>query len=205
MAPAIKDGPAATPSLRTLGGGAQQAAAGDHVHAGAMVLIHDEVLTVAKPSVDIPNIPATYRHLLLLVYGRGTLNATNTGLLVRLNDDTTANYSRQVILAAGSATLMAEGMTGATALEVGDIPAASAPAGSFGAVELKLLHYATTAGHKPGLSHAFRRAGTTANDLPLTLRGHIWLSTAAITRVTVSPGSGDLAVGTAVSLYGLNG
>lgn len=89
IAAAIKDAAAATPSLRTLGTGATQAAAGNHTHAttGSSVLDRDQTATTVsntttETSVYSYSVPggtlSTNRKLRLTILGR-FLNNTGAG------------------------------------------------------------------------------------------------------------------------------
>ena len=116
-------------------------------NAGALVKLAETLLSSDAAGIVFANIPSTYRHLRLIVQARGSTAASDVLLLLRLNNDSGANYDRQM-LEGHAATVAASELLASTVARIGSIPAANAPTSAVGQVEVVLAHYAGTTFHK---------------------------------------------------------
>jgi hypothetical protein len=92
------------------------------------------------------------------------------------------------------------GASAASAMQVGILPAATAPSNLAGSVRISLDGYAGTTFQK-----VVRAVGSTsqATGAPLVQdHGGVWRSTSAITSLTLLPASGNFVQGTTAVLYG---
>lgn len=169
---------------------------------GALVLLEDKLLTAAAASFDFTGIPATYRHLLLIVNGRGSVAAGSTLLQLTLNGDGAANYDGQRLVGI-DITPSASAQAAATFVNVGDLAGATLPAGISGHTTLTLYDYAGTTFQKTLTGSAGVRFGVAAADMVLTNFMGAWRSTAAVTRVTIAPAAGNFIAGSRATLYAL--
>lgn len=171
------------------------------VLAPSTTIISESVLAGGEASVDITSIPATYRHLRLVVIGRGDTAALATNLLLRYNNDSAANYdwvlsSYQGASGSGSTQAAAQ-----TAARVGTLLAASATAGDPTLADVFIPAYAGTTFRK--VSSTVQNLGNGTNTMGADQLSAKWNSTAAINRITLLPAAGNFAAGTTVTLYGI--
>jgi hypothetical protein len=167
---------------------------------GAMAQLGEINLLADAAGVEFQSIPQTYRHLVLEVFGRGTVSALETNLMMRFNNDSTSIYDFSATLVDISGDTYAQG--GAQIwTKIGVLPAATAPASYGGSARIEIPDYTNTTFHKQGLSIAGWATSTT--NLCHWAGWSRWRSTAAVTMVGVYAGSGSLLTGTRVNLYGI--
>ena len=147
--------------------------------------------------ITFSDIPQTYDHLEVSCYVRDDRSNSSDSLLITLNDDTTAaNYDRQTLY--GSGTDVTAG-TSAADNTIGNIPSATHTANVFGVTTVTIYNYTKTDRHKHFLSvsgeDAFQYVGIDS------LR---WENTAAITKILVNGGNGNLAAGSVIELRGIS-
>jgi len=160
---------------------------------GAVTAIADSLLTAAAASFDFASIPGTYRHLRVLLSGRLDTSGGFGSVGLTLNGDTGAHYDYAV---SGNTT---DAQSGQASMLVAIMPDAGAGAGRSGGAAIDLPNYAGTALHKQVLSLAGLH-NVTYNQA--RQYSGLWLSTAAIARVTIAPASGNFATGSRCTLYG---
>jgi hypothetical protein len=156
------------------------------------------VLGAAAASIDLLSIPAHYRHLRVIVGARCD-NTTAQRLRMRLNNDSAANYSwRMAELSAAYATDLG---TATAYAECGYATDSDALAGAYAATEIIVADYSDAA-----RATAYHARGMLRDSAPnlfnFLFAGH-WHSLAAVNRLTLFPATGNFAVGTYVSLYGM--
>lgn len=169
--------------------------------AGSLQRISETVLTEAAASVDIQSIPATYRHLRVVVLGRSDTAAAGATLLMRFNNDSAGNYDNVLQSYQGTNGSGDSSAAAATSARIGTVAAASATSGEAGMCEVLIPNYAGTTFQKVAMSVGNSGIGTTVQEVGQF--SSQWNSTSAITRITVLPGAGNFIAGTVVSLYGL--
>lgn len=168
----------------------------------AVEVVAASTLSVAAASIDFTGIPATYKHLRLVLVGRSDQATSLTTLRIRFNNDSGANYFWQSLK--GFATnVQAADSTGQTSGQVGDFPAASASANIPGALTLEIPNYAGTVFEKAAFGVYVGRSSASSSNQYLTEVGFAWGSTAAISRITAFPAAGNFIAGTVATLYGL--
>ncbi len=182
-------------------------ATGDLITAAQLNLLPIRIsdTTVAGASVasiDITSISQSFAHLLLHIYGRGATAAASTGMNVRANGDSGSNYDVQKVTGIAAAASAAESLA-TTAITVGTFPAASAAANIFAGGVVLLLNYGNAANQKCGMTFLAGKIGTSTGNLEARFNSWFWRSNAAINQITVSAGTGNLDIGTRVTLYGL--
>lgn len=168
---------------------------------GAMQLISDMPLSAAASSIDFPNIPQTFAHLVLKVTVRGT--GTGSTLLVAcFNGDFGLNYDWQR-MGFVSTGVTASQFLGAGGINFQSIPNANNTANRFAAAVIEVPNYTGTQ-HKTA-------QGTTVNPYAAggavagTTAMGVWNNGAAINRITLLPFDANFAAGSRATLYGLGG
>jgi hypothetical protein len=176
----------------------------DNFNSGVLRKLADTTLGVAAASIDMTSIPQTFAHLKLELYLRTDVAAAADNVRVRFNGDTAANYDAHSghFTGAGSGSTESIGQTAIVLYE--HATGSTATANEFGKFEVIIPHYTGTTSRKG--THSFGGRKTTDASLGggviFTHGG--WRSTAAITQVTILPGSGaNLAAGSRVTLYGV--
>lgn len=174
--------------------------------AGGSYHVLAETIVSGSPAanIDFTSISGAYRHLEIYLTVRANDAAAFVLLNVQFNGDTGANYDWQRTTIT-NATQGGSATAGATAARMGLITSTGASAtNNPGGGRLFIPHYAGTVFNKTALSYT-TEFQTTTNTGFLSEQGHmLWRSTAAITRVTLTPSAGSFIVGSMATLYGLD-
>jgi len=166
---------------------------------------YDALATVTAPSgglasISFVGIPAGYKHLQL----RGILRTNDSGSWnnqqMLFNSDTGSNYKSHYLFADGSSAT-AGAVAGSTSFN--DFMRAasnSLTAGIFGAAVIDILDYSTTNKYK-----TFRAVqGGDSNGAGMVgLVSGVWMSTSAITSITINPSGGTAIQYSSFALYGV--
>lgn len=146
-------------------------------------------------SVDVSGLPAG--DLEVSFWGRGDAAVAGVLVYLRLNSDTGNNYHCTVARFYANDTMdysTSDG-TNLTYLQIGAVPAATSTANYWGQVNHTIPSYKSTAAFKAGSgTGADFRDTTTANARAQIFSG-LWLSTAAITTVSIVASSGNWVSG----------
>lgn len=163
---------------------------------------HDPAAPAASITFYNP-LPTGYRHLEIEWYARGDTAATSTGILLRFNNDSAANYDTQKLWGNAATTTAAESLA-ATSIAAADMPANTATAAYFGTGRILIPHYAGTTGNKTAVSnYGYFTANTTGTGFSQQNIGK-WRTTAtAITRLDLIPAAGNFASGSLFILRGM--
>lgn len=161
-----------------------------------LVKLAETVLGATAASIDFTSIPATYRHLLLAITIRKT--TADGSYTVRLNNDSGANYTLQQVSGSAAAATAVESLA-ATSWGFGGIPSTA------NYVSNALVIFPDYAGslYKTFVQLGTKIVGVSTGNLVMAARGGIWLNTAAINRITLTPDANNFDVGSTVTIYGL--
>lgn len=157
------------------------------------------VLASNTTNIVLSNIPQTFNHLQLRIFGRSSSAAFGTNVPGGFNGDGGNNYSYHYI-GSNAASTFAGATASANALNFGWIAGTTSPSNTFSANVIDILDYTSTNKYK--VVKSFN--GTDGNSSALSLVGYwsgLWLSTAAITSINLS---NTFAAGTRVDLYGIS-
>ena len=165
-----------------------------------------QVITVGPAgasSVSFTNIPGTYTHLQVRAIAR-TTRTSSSGIdyvSIRFNSDSGSNYSYHLLYGNGS-TVTAQASTSSTALYNGNAPRDGATASIYGANVFDILDYANTNKYKTLRT----LGGTDTNGAgQITFSSGLWMSTSAITSITLSPESDSWKEYSQFALYAVKG
>jgi len=171
--------------------------------AAGMVKIFDQTLSGSAASIDTGagGIPAGYSGLQIQVLARADGAFFSGGFQLQFNNDTAADYD--YIWTDNSNGVSSSFIsTGITSGKVMEGPGASiATATIFGAAHVTIPAYADTTAYK-----AFTSLGgfaETSGHSELVHSVSTWRSTAAITRIALITGIGNLVAGSRMTIWGL--
>lgn len=171
---------------------------------GGLHLIAETTLGASAANFDFTSIPSGYRHLMVVWLLRSDVSATSDSCLTSLNNDTTnANYDRQYFQAVASSTTAVAVNAGSGSRAGLQSTGATSPANQFGTGYLLVADY-TSSQYKT--VHGFGNAWTNRSSSTILMYHWVqgWANTAAVTRITIAPGTGSNFVsGSAVQLYGV--
>ncbi len=155
---------------------------------------YDSIATVTPytttTTVEFNSIPATYTHLQVRAFIMGSGYST-----LRFNGDTTtSNYRDHYVGGTGAVTFAGTDASQAYFANLGS-------SDGVGLV-LDVLDYANTNKYKTQRTlNGFDKNGSGE----ISLHSSLWMSTAAITSIKVTAGSGTFASGSHFALYGIKG
>jgi len=146
-------------------------------------------------SISFTSIPSTYKHLQI----RGIWQLSAVGnLKIQFNSDTGANYKCHFLYGDGSTTQSSVTSVSPNAMSLGYKGGTS----NFAASICDILDYANTSKYKTIRSlDGNDRNG--AGDIEFD--SGLWLNTAAVTSITLTPQSGTINQYSSLALYGIKG
>ena len=133
---------------------------------------------------------------------RGTDTPGQITTFMRFNGDAANNYADEYLTWYAGTVTPTERLA-ASGIYIGNSPAAGAPANLSSFHDILIPNYAGTAFHKAIRSFGGNRNGTVTTTIRGDLTSGYWLSTAAINRITVYPGTALFAAGSRLSIYGI--
>lgn len=166
----------------------------------------DTVLAVDTASVDIQSI-AGGAHLEGWMFGRSDKAGATDDAGIRMNNDSTANYDRQVskfITSAGNTTLSGADLYAQTVFSVqNSLVGNSGAAGYFAQMRFTIVNYGDSVNAKVVDAQLSNRDSTTTGHITNSLVSGGWRGTAAINRITfiVSGGGTIFKAGSRFSIY----
>lgn len=147
-------------------------------------------------TITFSSIPSTYSHLQIRYIARNTTAIDS--FIIRFNSDISSNYARHKLTGDG-ATASAVAATSATYMASSDYPTATS---TFAAGVIDILDYANTNKYKT----MRLLAGYDANGSGLVdFRSNLWMSTNAVTTITITANSNSFAQYSSFALYGVKG
>ena len=164
----------------------------------------DSITTVtvvsATGTITFSSIPQTYTHLQIRGVGRMNYSLAQAGLGIYFNGDTSTSYRNHFLVGTGSGTASSSEDGATNTPYPYQLPAASAPSGTFGPVIMDILDYSSTSKNKVlrGLGGGDRNGSG-----QVYLSSAAWFNTAAITSITLTTGSTQLITNSTFALYGI--
>jgi len=147
-------------------------------------------------SISFTSILQTFTDLHLVISTRASAASDSIGL--RFNSDTGSNYTYRYLLGNGTTASSGNGTT--TSTLGGRQPESTFTANTFGSVSFYIPNY-TGATYKSVSTDAVSENNATTAMAQLT--ASIWSNTAAITSITIIPGSGNFVEYSTATLYGV--
>jgi hypothetical protein len=148
-------------------------------------------------SMDFTSIPTTFTDLCVLVSARQSGAATTASLNMSLNGST-SNFTYRTIQGAGSGT--PSSFSGSTSY-IGQTPAATATASTFGSAQLYIPNYAGSTNKSVSVETVDELNGTTTYA---QMTASLWSQTAAINALSLISGNGVFSQYSTAYLYGVS-
>ena len=150
-------------------------------------------------SISFTSIPATFTDLCLVFSLRGTLSNPQVGHLIRLNNDSGANYSSRRLVGDGSSASSAS-ESASTSIYGGQAPAATSTGSTFGSTSIYIPNYAGSTAKSLSFETTRETNGTSTF---MSLIAGLFSGTAAIDRLDIICESANWAEYSSASLYGV--
>jgi hypothetical protein len=165
------------------------------------IMLEDINLTGGtQASFDFQSIPATFKHLKIELVGRSTRAAqVFDSVTLKANNDSGNNYFGYLQFRGGSSEQVSAGAP----FSVTFVGAASTPANWQSNAEITLYNYASTNIYKTWQTRGMDFENSAAGGLWIYDGGGLWASTAAISRLTLTPSNGSWAQYSRATLYGM--
>ncbi len=156
-------------------------------------------------SIDFTSIPQTYKHLQIRLFGRDNTSNTSAAGFIKFNSDNGSNYAGHQLYGDG-ASAAASSSTATTPLNT--VPTftmagGNASASIFGMTIIDVLDYTNTNKYK--VTRALNGLDVNGNGGYVLLRSNLWLSTAAITSISLLPNGTTIQQYSSFALYGIKG
>lgn len=169
---------------------------------GALTLLSTTTLS-GSGTIDVSAIDQTYNDLFFVLIARGTRAAATDGVLLRLNNDSGANYDYIVLGDNSGAQSKSLAQAQTSAFVANLMPGNTATAGRFLTAEFVIPGYASTTWSKQVIWASCGESGTSSALVYSEHAAAFWLSTAAVTRITVfGQTTANLATGSTLRIYG---
>lgn len=151
----------------------------------------------AVSSITFSSINQGYTDLVVVCYARSTGAFTADDIIGQFNSDTTSNYSNTQLFGNGS-TASSNRQSSQTSFKAGLTTGTSSASNVFATSTLNIMNYANTTTFKTAIVRKDNAESLTMANVSL------WRKTPeAITSLLLAPVSGNFAVGSTFSLYGI--
>lgn len=173
--------------------------------AGGLIVLYDNTLAVAGPSLDTGagGIAGGHKDILVLIYARTNRAAVEDNIVVTFNGDSGAHYNSERLQAAATTLTGIEGTAATSLLGAATVAAATAAAGIFSMLRMFVPSYDNTVGFKIIEASAAAMAEGAVSGLFHGFAS-MWQSTAAITRIGIVSATGsNFVAGSRLVVYGL--
>ena len=161
--------------------------------------------TGGEASFTFSSIPSTYKHLQIRGIARTTAAIGGVAECYwRANADGGANYAYHRLYGDGT-SVVATGIASQTEIQFGPYQAGSGTtAGTYGSAIIDIVDYASTSKNKTFRILQGLDANTASTNFRVAANSGVWLSTSAISSLTVY-GAAAFAAGSTFALYGIKG
>ena len=161
--------------------------------------------TGSSGTITFNSIPATYKHLQIRCIGRST-TTKGYGIVKPNNDSSTANYTYHTVYGGGATVTADKYTTGSLggSYSIYTTGATSELSDNVGATILDIHDYASTTKYKTFRSFTGYDNNQAGNGI-VFLISTLWLSTSAISSLTIDLQGVNFSTATTLALYGIKG
>jgi len=155
-------------------------------------------------NVEFTSIPGTYKHLQIRGISRSTKtpNADDDGILLTFNSDTGSNYAAHRLKGNGSSA-SSDGQVSGTYINIGIGARDGATSGIYGTIVTDILNYTDT--NKYTTVRSLSGCEFNNTNGAVLLNSGLWMNTAAITSIKLSPEQNNFKQYSHFALYGIKG
>jgi hypothetical protein len=153
-------------------------------------------------SITFSSIPSTYTHLQIRGIARDSRAGVATNLYLQYNSDTGANYTAHELYGNGSTAVAGFEGTSQTSALAARVTGNNSAASAFGGFVIDILDYANTNKYKTNRSLAGHEDNSSG---AIWLISGLWMSTSAVTSVTITPVTSPILQYSSFALYGVKG
>lgn len=165
--------------------------------------IADVVVSSSTSVMDFSSIPATYKHLRIVVSARSASAVLGDDGSLKLNGDSSSVYDSMAVGIRHNGVLTTAEHLADTKGYAFAIPGASASASYFGGAVISIPDYANSSRNKTYHGEGQIHQSPVTQNLFVSIREGMWKSTSPINRVTlVMANSDNFEVGSRATLYG---
>jgi hypothetical protein len=150
-------------------------------------------------TIDFTSIPSTYTDLVVKLSARGDAGAISRSVYLTFNSLTTS-YSDRYLQGDGSAASSGSNSGGTTKIYAGECTASTATSNTFGNQEIYIPNYAGSSNKSVSVDAV---AETNATTQYMSLVAGLLANSAAITSLTLTPGTGNFVQYSTATLYGI--
>lgn len=201
--PTLSDTADVPRDIQALAGAVDSAIGSAAAGAGGTQKIADVTLASDTANIDLPSLPQTYAHLLVVHSLRGTSSSDIQPISLNVNNDGTGSYYSQLLRGNNNVASVIPFLAGA-GMTIGGAPCATAASGvdTFGAGVLFIPNY-TGSMYKQMVALSGAVTGGAAATMWIDAVVGLWFKTPAITRLTLSVLGGGVRTRSRATVYGL--
>jgi hypothetical protein len=153
-------------------------------------------------SISFTNIPQNFKHLQLRVFAKDSRNTDASQLSVQYNSDAGTNYTSHALYGNGSSISVVADGTSQTSAAMCRIAGNTDTTNIYAAGIVDILDYSSSLKYKT--TKALAGYDINGNG-QLYLTSGLWMSTAAITRMDITPVTTPIRQYSSFALYGIRG
>ena len=165
----------------------------------ATFLIQRVAGTGSSGNITFTSIPQTYSSLQIRLIGRDSAGTGTSNFGIQINSDTGSNYTRHNLRGNGSAT-SAGGSASTSSISGSLLPLSNQTANVMGTSIIDIHDYASTSRYKT--VRVFGGVDLNGSGT-VELDSGVWMSTSAITSITLIPGWTTWTTTSSIALYGM--
>ena len=175
---------------------------------GASLSSYESIATISgtgsSGTITFSSIPSTFKHLQIRGIARDDRALSYDIIKMQFNSDTGSNYAYHTLTGDGS-TASANGGASQTYVYASNISAGgNTLTNTMGVFIVDILDYASTTKYKTtrglaGMDQNFTSSGTQQ----IRIESGLWMSTSAITSISLITGSGNFTTSSTFALYGI--
>jgi hypothetical protein len=170
----------------------------------AYELISTTTLSSNTNTVTLSSIPATYKHLRLILTGRSSFANTGTSnVFMRMNGDSSSSYWHHLLEVQSSSAYNSNPGSTQTQARIGITSQNNSTAGYWGGIQIEMPDYTST--NKYRVARVSSRMDTDTGTAFMDYGSALYISTAALSSVSFYLDQGDWISGSRFSIYGLSG
>jgi hypothetical protein len=151
-------------------------------------------------SIDFTSIPSTYTDIVIKLSCRIGSSADRDGVLLTFNNNT-SGYSFARMYGYDSGLSGTDNASSQSSIAVGNTTANNATSNTFGNHEIYVTNYAGST--LKSMSAEAIAENNSTSSWQATMTAGLWSNTAAINRVTLTPGSSSFIQNSTAILYGI--